>query len=141
VFYQQGVICQTLTAVGEGGGRYLLEPKIEDKGDMDKMNSTQWGPITSIQGAVTQQPIWLMAMCGDTWNSKEQWHEILRPGVGGKQLLEIMWRNCLPRNIVEEPGKFADTAAVWKYLDQLFVWNNLCDILQLHKRIHCRKSI
>jgi hypothetical protein len=101
---------------------------------MSEMNSIQWSHIISIQGAVTQQHIW-PKFKGDVWGYmefKEHWHKMQKVEVSEKQLLEIMWEDCLPSHIVERPGKFANVATAWQYLDQLFGWNSLCDILQSH---------
>jgi hypothetical protein len=89
----------------------------------------------SIQGAVTQHPVW-PKFDGNVWKYlefKERGHEIQKTGIGGKQLLKIIWKDCLPHNIVEELDRFADITAMRKYLDQLFGWNKLCEILQAYE--------
>jgi hypothetical protein len=64
---------------------------------------------------------------------KEQWHKMQKAEVSETQLLEIMWKECLSSHIVERPDKFTNLVTAWQYLDQLFGWNSLCEVLQSHE--------
>jgi hypothetical protein len=37
-----------------------------------------------------------------------------------------MWDYCLPKNLTKDPGRFADVAAVWAWLEKLFGPNKIC---------------
>jgi hypothetical protein len=90
--------------------------------------------MESFQGAVLQKVGWpIFSATGNIveyMNFKKQWHKIDKTGVGDKKLLKIMWDYCLPKNLMKDPGRFADVTAVWAWLEKLFGPNELCCMCQ-----------
>jgi hypothetical protein len=90
-----------------------------------------WLPDESDLGAASWLAQWqrFSGRVEDYEDFKNQWLKMKKTGIGDQKLLTGLWEHCLPPDLSRRPGRFLGVTEVWEWLEHLYAYNDLCNIV------------